>query len=159
MPSAPVAEHTWLQQFVGKWRYDTEVQMAAGEPPLKCTGTETVRSLGSLWIVAESEGEMPGGGAATMQLTLGFDPQKRKYVGTWVGSMMTHLWLYEGELGADGITLTLDTEGPDMVEEGKIARYRDVIQLKDSDHRTLTSHILGSDGTWQAVMTSSYGRI
>lgn len=159
MPSAPVAEHTWLQQFVGKWRYETEVQMGGDEAPLKCSGTETVRSLGSLWIVAESEGEMPGGGAAAMLFTLGFDPLKRKYVGTWVGSMMTHLWLYEGELGADGITLTLDTEGPDMVEEGKTARYRDVIQFKDSDNRTLTSHILGSDGTWQVVMTSSYGRI
>ena len=75
VPSEAVAEHAWLQQFVGEWRYETEVVMGGDEAPLKCSGTETVRSLGSLWIIADAKGEMPGGGAATMQLTLGFDPQ------------------------------------------------------------------------------------
>jgi hypothetical protein len=39
---------------------------------------------------------MPGGGAATMFLTLGYDPQRERYVGTWIGSMMTHLWGVRG---------------------------------------------------------------
>jgi Protein of unknown function (DUF1579) len=36
-----------------------------------------VRSLGGLWILAEGQGEMPGCGAATTVLTLGYDPQKQ----------------------------------------------------------------------------------
>jgi hypothetical protein len=39
-----------------------------------------------------------------------------------------------------------------------MAQYRDVIELKSDDHRVLTSHIRGDDGTWQAFMTAHYRR-
>lgn len=57
------------------------------------TQTESVRSLGGLWILAEGQSEMPGGGAATTMMTLGYDAQKQRYVGTWIGSMRTCLWV------------------------------------------------------------------
>ena len=38
--------------------------MEPGKPSEKSQGTECVRTLGGLWILAEGEGEMPGGGAA-----------------------------------------------------------------------------------------------
>ena len=41
---------------------------------------------------------MPDGGPATMIMTLGYDPAKKRFVGTFIGSMMTNLWVYEGEL-------------------------------------------------------------
>jgi len=158
MQAEPQAEHRWLQRLVGEWAYETEALMEPGKPLEKFTGSESVRSLGGLWILAEGRGEMPGGGTATMVLTLGYDPQKKQYVGTWVGSMMTNLWVYAGVLDADGKTLTLDTEGPDMYVEGKMAKYRDVYEFKDNDRRTLTSHVRGEDGTWQIMMTASYRR-
>ncbi len=117
-----------------------------------------MRSLGGLWILAEGQGEMPGGGRATMMMTLGYDPQKSRYVGTWVGSMMTHLWVYDGSLDAAGRMLALDAEGPSMAGDGKMAHYRDVIEFKSDDHRVLTSHVRGQDGTWQAFMTAHYRR-
>ena len=158
MQAEPQTEHRWLQKLVGEWVYETEAQMEPGKPLEKFTGTESVRSLGGLWILAEGKGEMPGGGAATMMLTLGYDPQWKRYVGTWVGSMMTHLWVYDGVLDADGKSLTLDTEGPDMSIDGKLAKYRDVYEIKSDDRRTVTSHILGDDGTWQVMMKASYRR-
>ena len=42
--------------------------------------------------------------------------------------------------------------------DGTMAMYRDVIALKDDDHRVLTAHVLGDDGTWQQFMTSNYRR-
>jgi Protein of unknown function (DUF1579) len=117
-----------------------------------------VRSLGGLWILAEGQGEMPGGGSATTLMTLGYDPQKKRYVGTWIGSMMTHLWVYDGALDATARVLALDTEGPDMAGEGKLAKYQDVIELKSDDHRVLTSHRLGDDGKWHWIMTANYMR-
>ncbi len=54
--------------------------MGPGKPPEKAKGTESVRSLGGLWILAEGRGEMPGGGAMTTMMTLGYDPQKKR---TW----------------------------------------------------------------------------
>lgn len=158
MQAEALKEHQWLQQLVGEWTYDAVALMEPGKPLEKCAGSESVRSLGGLWILAEGTGEMPGGGAATMLLTLGYDPQKGRYVGTWVGSMMTHLWVYDGELDAGGMTLTLNSEGPDMSAEGTMAKFRDVIEFKSDDHRTLTSHMLGADGTWLGIMTAHYRR-
>src|SRR5688572_26440804 len=84
----------------------------------------------------------PGGGTATMMLTLGYDPRTTRFVGTWVGSMMTHLWVYEGVLDATERVLTLNADGPDMSAEGKIAKYQDIIELRSDDHRTLSSQML-----------------
>ncbi len=154
----PQEEHRWLQKLVGDWTMEAESAMAPGEPPAKTGGTESVRSLGGLWIVAEGEGEMPGGGTGTSLMTLGYDPQKKRYVGTWVGSMMTHLWSYDGSLDADEKVLTLNSEGPGMSGDGKLAKYRDVIEMKSDDHRVLTSHVQGEDGSWQSFMTAHYSR-
>lgn len=161
MQAEPQKEHEWLRKFVGEWTCEAECAMGPGQPPSKTRGSESVRSLGGLWVVAEGEGEMPDdGGAATMILTLGYDPRKRRFVGTWVGSMMTHLWVYEGGLDATGRVLTLDTEGPDFAADGggRIAKYQDVIEFRDDDHRVLTSRMLGEDGRWQEFMTAHYRR-
>ena len=151
-------EHHWLQKLVGEWDMEAEASMSPGEPPAKTTGTESVRSLGGLWIVAEGEGEMPGGGTGTSVMTLGYDPQKKRYVGTWVGSMMANLWLYDGSLDAGEKVLTLNSEGPGMSGDGTLAKYKDVIELKSDDHRVLTSHVQGEDGSWQPFMTAHYRR-
>jgi hypothetical protein len=153
MSSEPQKEHHWLQKLVGEWTYETEATIGQDQPPEKVTGTEKVRSLGGLWVLAEGEGEMPGCGVATTIITLGYDPQKQRYVGTWVGSMMTHLWLYEGELDAAENILTLNTEGPSMTGDEKMANYRDVIEFKSDNHRVMTSHVLGDDGQWHQFMT------
>jgi hypothetical protein len=157
MKTEPQKEHQWLQRLVGEWTLAGEA-MEPGQPPAKYTGTESVRSLGGLWILAEGQGEIPGGGAATWIMTLGYDPQKKRYVGTWIGSMMTHLWVYDGELDPDGRVLTLDAEGPNMTAEGKMTKFKDVIEFKSDDHRVLTSHMLGDDGKWQQLMTATYRR-
>jgi Protein of unknown function (DUF1579) len=158
MNAEPQKEHQWLHKLVGEWTSESEATMEPGKPPEKFRGTESVRSLGGLWILAEGEGEMPGGGAATMMLTLGYDPQKKRYVGTWIGSMMTHLWVYDGALDAAERVLTLEAEGPSMAGEGKMAKYKDVIEFKSDDHRVLTSHMLGEDGQWHGFMTAHYRR-
>jgi Protein of unknown function (DUF1579) len=45
-----------------------------------------------------------------------------------------------------------------MVSEGKMVKYRDVIQLEGDDRRVLTSYMPGEDGTWQRFMTATYRR-
>lgn len=158
MRAEPSKEHEWLHRLVGEWTFEAEAMMAPGELPAKTAGTETVRSLGGLWTVAEGEGEMPGGGTGTSIMTLGYDPQRQRFVGTWIGSMMTHLWVYEGSLDAGERVLTLESEGPGFSGDGTLAKYRDVIELKSDDHRVLTSHVQGEDGGWQPFMTAHYRR-
>jgi hypothetical protein len=158
MPVQPQKEHQWLQKLVGEWTYETEAMMGPDQPPVKSTGTETVRSLGGLWILAEGQGEMPGCGLATTLITLGYDPQNQRYVGTWVGSMMTYLWQYDGELDAGETVLTLNSDGPAMTGDEKLGKYKDVIEFKSDNHRVMTSHMLRDDGQWQHFMTAHYWR-
>ena len=54
--------------------------------------------------------------------------------------------------------LTLNAEGPSFAGDGKLAKYKDAIELKSDDHRVLTSHVLGDDGKWQGFMTANYRR-
>lgn len=158
MKLEPQKEHQWLQKLVGEWTYETEATMAPGKPPEKFTGTESVRSLGGVWVLCEGRCEMPGGGTGTTIMTLGYDPMKKRYLGTFIGSMMTHLWVYEGELDAAGRVLTLDTEGPSFTAEGKMTKYKDGIEIKSDDHRVLSSQALGDDGKWHGFMTANYRR-
>ena len=100
MKAEPQKEHQWLHKLVGEWTSEGEASMGPGKPTEKFKSTERVRSLGGLWVLGESTGDMPGGGTATMLMTLGYDPQKKRFVGTWIGSMMTYLWVYDGSLDA-----------------------------------------------------------
>jgi len=158
MKAEPQKEHQWLHKLVGEWTYETEAPPQPGQQPRKITGTDTVRSLGELWVLAEGQGEMPGGGPATTLMTLGYDTQTKRYVGTWIGSMMTYLWVYDGELDAAQGVLTLNSEGPSTAGDGTITKYKDLIQLKSDDHRVLTARVLAADGTWQPLMTVDYRR-
>ena len=154
----PQKEHYLLHRLVGDWIYEGTASMGPDKPPVAWTGTESVRSLGGLWILAEGEGAMPDGDSATTLMTLGYDPQKKKFVGTFVGSMMTNLWVYEGELDDTEKVLTLNSEGPDFAVPGKTAKYQDVIEFNTDDHRVMTSHTLGDDGQWHGFMRISYRR-
>jgi hypothetical protein len=89
-------------------------------------------------------------------MTLGYDPAKKRYTGTFIASMMTYLWIYDGALDAAGNVLVLDAEGPGM--NGKMAKYQDAIEMRSGDHRILTSQVLGDDGKWTRFMTAHYRR-
>jgi hypothetical protein len=92
MQSEPQKEHAWFKQMVGRWTMEGEAMMGPDQPPMRSKGVETVSMLGDLWMVADGEAEMPGGQKGKMTMTLGYDPRKKRYVGTWVGSMMDLLF-------------------------------------------------------------------
>jgi hypothetical protein len=153
----PQKEHQWLKQLLGEWTFEGEAMMPDA-PSQKFRGTERVRSIGDLWFLCQGEGAMPDGSPSTSLATLGYDPQKKRFVGTFIGSMMTNLWVYDGSLDASERVLTLDTEGPAMTGDGKMAKYQDVIEVQSNDQRTLTSRVQGEDGGWTQIMKMTYRR-
>ena len=158
MQAEPQREHRWLEKLVGEWTYETECVMGPDQPPMKAEGRETVRSLGGLWTIAEAEGAMPTGDEPMKSvMTLGFDPASRRFVGTFIASVMAHLWTYDGSLDADEKVLSLNAEGPSCTGSGT-AKYVDRIEFVDDDHRTLTSRVLGEDGNWVEFMRAEYRR-
>src|SRR5262245_9474878 len=159
MNNEPKKEHNWLHKLVGEWTYESGMTMEPDKPCEKWVGTESVRSIGGLWTLAEGQGEMPGGGNMTSITTLGFDPQKNRFVGTVIVSMMSYLWVYEGgSLEADEKILTLEAEGPGMADDGKMAKYKDVIEFKSDDYRVMRSYVMKEDGQWEQFMTTDYRR-
>lgn len=151
----PQKEHQWLQRLVGEWTFENECIAEPGKPPLKSSGTDSVRSLGGIWIVCEGQGDMPGGGISHAIMTLGYDPAKNRFVGSFIASVMSNLWVYEGNLA--GNVLTLDCEGPSFSPQGGMAKYQDIIEFISDDHRTLSSQIY-ADGKWQRFMLAHYRR-
>jgi hypothetical protein len=144
----------WLEQLLGEWVFES----VGTEDPGQCGGVERFRKLGEYWYIGESEMKMPGGGIGHAILTLGYDPGRNRYVGTWIGSMMSNLWIYDGELDPTGRILSLYSEGPSFDEQGNFSktersRYRDAIELNDDGTRTFTGAVQQPDGSWKVFMT------
>jgi hypothetical protein len=158
MKFEPQKEHRWLEKLVGDWDYEHASSMEPGKTGEMVRGTERVRSLGGAWVVCEAQVEMPGLGTMWSIMTLGYDPMKTKFVGSFVVSVTAHFWVYEGSLDAKGETLTLDAEGPSFAMGGTLAQYKDRITIIGADRRTLSSEVQGADGTWTQFMTVNYWR-
>ena len=137
-----LVEHQWLMRLVGDWEFDTECNQGPDKPPVKSNGTEVVNSLGQIWSVGEMKTSMPNGEPVKSIMTLGYDSETKRFVGTFVASMTTHLWVYNGSLDPKKNVLTLDTEGPSFQGDGTTAKYQDIIEFIDDDHRTLSSQFL-----------------
>jgi len=156
MQAEATSGQRWLERMVGDWRSEGEMSGEPGEEPVRDEGTETVRPLGA-WVVCEGQSETDR--SAQSMMTLGFDPEKQRFVGTFISTMMATLWIYEGELDPSGNALVLRSEGPSFTREGEMGQYRDVIEFSDDDHRTFTSSQLDEDGGWRTYMTAHYRRV
>ena len=155
-PPAPQAEHTWLSRMVGDWTFTTECSMGPDQPPMTGAGTDTTVSLGGLWVISEWKQPGPDGTPMTSRMTIGYDPARGKFVGSFVASCMTHHWVYEGIL--EGDVLTLDAEGPSFTDPTATAKYQDIWELTADGRRLLRSRAQLPDGTWAEFMRAEYTR-
>lgn len=148
-------EHRWLAQLTGDWIIDDPLDTGTeASPPWR----EHVVMVGDLWVTGAATGEMPDGVRVETRITLGFDPARGRFVGSFIGSMMNYLWIYDGELDAAGTALTLSADGPDMTEPGKTRHYRDVITIVSADERRFEGFVQTDDGNWERMMSMRYRR-
>ncbi len=154
----PNLEHQWLLQLVGDWDFEHECNMGPDQPPSHSTGSQTTRALGSLWTLGEMESPGPDGHPMRSLMTLGFDPARGKFVGSFVASCMTFQWLYEGALDVDHRVMTLDAEGPSFSGDGSMAKYQDIIEVIDQDTYLFSSQFQDGDGNWTKFMQGKYTR-
>src|SRR5690606_8412351 len=153
----PEKEHEWLQKFVGEWTTHSKASVGADQPEIECSGTISSRMLGKLWVINEMKGSMGEFEMHGLQ-TVGYDPQKKKYVGTWVDSMFNHLWQYEGTVDELGRKLTLEAEGPNHMAAGKLTKFRDAYEFASDDRIIITASMQGEDGEWITFMTGEATR-
>lgn len=147
----PSKEHAFFKQFVGEWESTGECVMAEGQPGIPCKGTDKARMLGGFWLVSNGNSEIMSMKMENV-LALGYDPEKKKYVGQWIDSMMPHLWRYEGEVDASGKKLTLNTSGPSPKDFSKTCKYIETYEFVTPDHRVFTSSFQKDDGSWSQMV-------
>lgn len=157
MPT-PTQEHAWLQKFTGDWITESKATMAPGQPPMECSGTMTSRNLGGFWVLNEIKGEWAGDPMTGIQ-TIGYDDGKKKYVGTWVDSATSFMWQYEGTIDSSGKILTLEADGPNFMEAGKMTKFQDIYEFKSADEMVTSSRMLGTDGKWVTFMSGTTKRV
>ncbi len=152
----PVAQHEWLQQFAGDWESEVEIFFDPAGPPMQTTGREKLRMLGGFWLISESTSDCEKMPYSNI-ITIGYSPAKGKYIGSCVDSMMAKMWIYEGTVSGNKITLATEGECPD--KPGKVRQFSESLELVDQDHKVFKSQIQQDDGTWQTCLVVKATRV
>lgn len=153
----PQKEHELLKQFEGEWEARMKYSTDPNKPPVECSGVETAKvALGGFWLIFGYKGESDGKSVEGSGL-MGYDPVKKKYVGTWTDSSSPHLYVMEGEADTAGKVFTLTGEGIDPVTR-KTVREKIVHAIRDADSRSLTFYRLRHDGAETKTGEAEYIR-
>jgi hypothetical protein len=154
-PPKPGPEHEILKTDVGAWDATVESFVPGAAAPMISKGTETNSLVGGLWLVTEFKADMMGMPFQGHGVT-GWDPNKKKYVGSWVDTLTTGLGITESTYDAATKTMTGTFEGPDP--SGQIQKMKSVVTYQDADTRTFTMSGTGPDGKDARIMTITYKR-
>jgi hypothetical protein len=129
----PTAEHAQLLKGVGDWEGTVAIFDVPGmEAPVPAR--ESIRAIGGFWLLSEFHSEFAG--APYMGSGhIGYDPQTKRYVGTWVDSMSSFFSKMEGEYDAGNKAVVMRWDAPDVT--GKITPHRSVT-VEAGDARTMT---------------------
>jgi len=143
----PTAEHKWLQQGLGTWE-GTLTHFVPGEEPHSVAAKEVVEALGDFWTQSRFSCDFQGTpfkGAGTM----GYDPAKKKIVGTWIDSFSDSMSIMEGEFTQSGKGMVARFDAPDM--NGKIQPHR-IETTFGNDAYTSTFYVGEGAGTKSMVI-------
>jgi hypothetical protein len=154
-PPRPGPEHEILKGDVGTWDATVESFMTGGPTPMVSKGTETNVLVGGLWLVTDFKADMMGMPFLGHGIS-GYDPHKKKYVGTWVDTMSSGLGISESTWDAATKTMTGTHEGPDP--SGQLQKMKAVVVYKDPDTRVFTMSGAGPDGKDVKFLTITYQR-
>ncbi|WP_250846988.1 DUF1579 domain-containing protein [Aquisphaera insulae] len=140
----PTAEHKILAADEGTW--DATIKSYEAGPESAPTVTKGVEVntviTGGLWIVSTFKGDFAGL-AFEGRGQYGYDPIKKKYVGTWIDSMSTSVIVLEGTYDAGTKTLSFTGDGVCPVDNTKMV-MRMVTTAKDEGTRHFVMYATGT---------------
>lgn len=152
--AAPSNEHEFLHQFVGEWRTEGKTKDASGKE-VDALGLEYDRMvLGDFWLFFVYNSQMDGKPFVGHGM-IGYDPARKKYIGTWVDSMSPYMATYEGTVDPKTKALTLETSGTDPATE-KACKGRMVYEFQDPEHRSLKSFKEDESGALKPMFELHY---
>ena len=135
-----------FQRHAGTWDSAfAKFMFGPNDTPIHTKGVETNKVLeGGLWLVMDQRYEYPGGVYEGWGM-FGYDPQKNKYIGSWVDTTNSHLNSSEGMYDEDTHTLTLIADGVDPTT-GRLSQVKQVITHTDPDTKVFSVYKRDGDG-------------
>ncbi len=149
-------EHKMLARQVGRWDADMEYLDFETGKPARSKGVSIRRQpLGGFWLIDSFQAEMMGMLFKGMGTT-GYDPAKKKLVGTWVDSMTPSLLVVEGSWDKERKVMTLSGMG--VGADGEPSRTTMKTTVHSDDKHVFEMFSQMPDGNDVKVMKITYTR-
>ena len=114
--ATPGEPHMLLASRVGSWSTKSRHWMEPEKPPMEFTGScERKMILDGRFLQEEFSGEMMGKPFSGIGV-IGYDNQSKKYVSSWMDSMSTGIYFFEGTASEDGRSISLESRFNDPIK-------------------------------------------
>ncbi len=152
----PGGPHKMLAKLTGKWTTRTKAWMAPDQPPTEGKGScEQKMILDGHYLQQEYTGEMMGSPFTGINV-LGYDNHAKKYVSTWIDSMSTGIYHFEGTASDDGMTITQKCSYDDPVR-GPM-EWRSVTRIVNDDTLEYEMFVTPKGGKEERMMEMTVAR-
>ncbi len=152
----PGAPHKALGSMAGTWNAKMRSWMDPGQPPVESTGvSETKMIFGGRFLQMDYEGDMMGRPFTGLGVT-GYDNHTKKYVSTWIDSMGTAIFFFEGTGSTDGKTITQKCRYDDPIK-GPMT-WRSVTTIVDENTHLFEMYGTDKSGKEEKMMEITYTR-
>ena len=154
--ATPGAPHKQLASLAGSWTTKTRAWMEPDKPPMEGTGIcEQRMLLDGRYLQQEYTGEMMGSMFTGINV-IGYDNYTKKYVSTWIDSMSTGIYCFEGTASANGKTITQKTSYNDPVRGPMV--WRSVVRIVDSNTLKYEMYLTPKRGKEEKMMEMTVSR-
>lgn len=128
----PTEHHALVLRGVGEWKGKLQNFVPGMEGVVDAK--QTVKPVGKFWTQTRFSCQFMGETYVGTGCQ-GYDPAKKKFIGTWVDSMSSYFAKMEGDYDAKTNTLTMRWQAPDM--EGKMQWHRQHTVQKENSYRSV----------------------
>jgi hypothetical protein len=148
--------HKILAKLVGSWTTKTTAWMEPDKPPTEGTGAcEQKMLFDGRYLQQVYTGDMMGTPFTGINL-VGYDNHTEKYVSTWIDSMSTGIYFFEGAGSADGKTITQECRYDDPVR-GPVV-WRSVSRIVNNNTMKYEMFITPKRGKEEKMMEMTVSR-
>jgi hypothetical protein len=148
--TVPGTPHKGLATLTGSWTTRTKAWMDPDKSPMEGTGTcEQKILLEGRYLQQEYAGEMLGH-AFTGINVIGCNNHMNKYVSTWIDSMGTGIYYFEGTASADDKIITQESSYDDPVRGPMV--WRSAMSIVDDSTVKSAMHLGPKGGKEEKMM-------
>jgi Protein of unknown function (DUF1579) len=144
-----------MRRDIGAWNVAIKMFVDPSGEPVVGKGTETNVMLGELWLIGRFTGDIMGGSFEGSRQT-GFDPEKKKFVASWVDSKNPYPAHTEGDWNEK--TQTLTSIGTGKGPSGNEVKMKMVATYNKDGSRTSSMYAI-VNGKETKIMEFHYTRI